>query len=175
MASKFYVTETEYVGPNEDYADRDWFDISTEPARFNCSHEINLDGWCGTTNDHALYAYGEFETLEQARHFVEEKLEGKFREEHDLSGCYGDVLARYKVGKYVPFSPRDTYEWARSTLSDISSDMTDDQIRLLADEVESAANSEIGATLDRRRLEKMFFEQRDELKYLEEDNSMELG
>lgn len=52
--------------------------------------------------------------------------------------------------------------------------MTDDQIRLFADKMESEANSE-GITLNRKTLEKMFIEQRDELKYLEEDNSMELG
>lgn len=176
MVSKFYVIETEYAGPQNDHdpADRHWFDISTEPARGNSSHKINLHGWCGTTDGYSVYAHGEFDTLEQARHFVEEKLEGKFREEDEI-GDHEGISARYKVGKYVPYNAQDTYEWARSTLSDISSNMTDDQIRMLVDEMESAANSEAGATLDRQALEKMFIRQRDELRYLEEDNSMGLG
>lgn len=175
MSEKFYVTETEYVGPQSDHnaTDGHWFDIRTKPEFGNTRDDIILHGWCGVDRDYSVYAHGEFDTLEQARHFIEEKLEGKFREEDDVR-YYCFVSARYKVGKYVPYSAEHTYEWARDTLSEISSNMTDDQIRLFADKMESEANSE-GITLNRKTLEKMFIEQRDELKYLEEDNSMGLG
>ena len=178
MASKFYVIETEYAGPQNDHdsADRHWFDISTEPVCVNRRGDIILQGWCGVNRDYSVYAHGEFDTLEQARHFVEEKLEGKFREEdEDEIRDHEGISARYKVGKYVPYNAQDTYSWAHETLSDISSNMTDDQIRALVDEMESAANSEIGATLNRKTLEEMFSRRRDELRYLEEDNSMGLG
>lgn len=66
----YYVIETQYVGPNQTqdhYVDVDRIEISTTPAITNCSHEVRTNGWCGTTNDWAVYAHGEYDTIEDAR------------------------------------------------------------------------------------------------------------
>ena len=34
------------------------WDIHTSPAHTNMSHQPRLRGWCGTTNDVAVYAHG---------------------------------------------------------------------------------------------------------------------
>lgn len=47
--------------------------IQTEPDRTNMSDEPKSEGWLGTTNGLHAYAHGEFETLEEAATFVEEK------------------------------------------------------------------------------------------------------
>lgn len=60
---KFYVIETNFV--NAEIGDK--VEIRTTPARTNFSHEERLSGFCGATNNKAVYAHGEFSTLEAAR------------------------------------------------------------------------------------------------------------
>jgi hypothetical protein len=64
----YYVIAIEYVGPNpQDHVNDDTIGIYTEPARANLTGEARTSGWCGTTNDRATYAHGEYHTLEGAR------------------------------------------------------------------------------------------------------------
>lgn len=60
---KFYVIETNYV----DRENGDKVEIRTSPARTNFSHEERINGFCGATNNKAVYAHGEYSTLEAAR------------------------------------------------------------------------------------------------------------
>ena len=70
----YYVIETNYAGPNHDqHADADIIEISTAPAITNSSHEVRIEGWCGTTNDWAVYAHGEYASAEEARAAIAEK------------------------------------------------------------------------------------------------------
>lgn len=62
-AQKYYVVETNYV----DNESGDKVEIRTAPARTNFSHEVRIIGFCGATNNKAVYAHGEFATLESAR------------------------------------------------------------------------------------------------------------
>lgn len=60
---KFFVVETNYV----DTMHGDRVEIRTAPARTNFSHEVRIIGFCGATNNRAVYAHGEYSTLEAAR------------------------------------------------------------------------------------------------------------
>lgn len=60
---KFYVVETNFV----DTESGDKVEIRTTPARTNFSHEERIIGFCGATNNRAVYAHGEYSTLEAAR------------------------------------------------------------------------------------------------------------
>lgn len=62
-AQKFYVVETNFV----DTENGDRVEIRTTPARTNFSHEVRIKGFCGATNNKAVYAHGEYNTLEEAR------------------------------------------------------------------------------------------------------------
>lgn len=62
-ARKYYVIETNYV--DDESGDR--VEIRTTPARTNFSHEVRIIGFCGATNNKAVYAHGEFATLDAAR------------------------------------------------------------------------------------------------------------
>lgn len=62
-AQKYYVIETNYV----DAESGDKVEIRTSPARTNFSHVVRLTGFCGATNNRAVYAHGEYSTLEAAR------------------------------------------------------------------------------------------------------------
>ena len=62
-AQKYYVIETNFV--NAEKGDK--VEIRTAPARTNFSHEVRIIGFCGATNNKAVYAHGEFATLEAAR------------------------------------------------------------------------------------------------------------
>ena len=66
----YYIIEKNYVGPlvgADEYIDADTISICTRPALKNLSGEPCADGWCGTTNNWAVTAYGEHPTLEAAR------------------------------------------------------------------------------------------------------------
>lgn len=165
----FYIIETKYVGPNkgqDQYADLDKIEISTSPAITNSSHERCTEGWCGTTNDWAVYAHGEYATIEEARAAITEK----FAEVRD-SDANGDsfqvddedIVETYKPGKYAPMSSQATADWSCEGIqSDIEAETTDEDIVELIAEYEAEANSN-GFTLH-NDLEGFMQEFRDELK-----------
>lgn len=144
----FYIIETNYTGPNQtQYVDLDKIEIRTSPAITNCSHESRSDGWCGTTNNSAVYAHGEYITIEEALAALAERF-GAVRD----SDAYGDsfesdgddVVAIYKPGKYIPMSSQATADWA---YGGIEASTTDERITELVAEYEAEANSN-GYTLD---------------------------
>lgn len=149
----YYIIETNYVGPNQtqdQYVDVDKIEISTSPAITN-NHEERTEGWCGTTNGWAVYAHGEYSTIEEARAAITEKF-GEVRDS-DTNGDsfesdYENVVETYKPGKYAPMSSQATADWAYEGIqSDIEADTTDERIAELVVAYEAEANSN-GYTLD---------------------------
>lgn len=147
----YYVTETNYVGPNKNddrYCDADFIEISTSPAVKNLSREVCTDGWCGTTNDWALYAHGEFETEQAAREFIQAKWAIRDDEEFDPRYADDGVIARFKIGALEQLSRQRTEDWIYAAMQcDVTADTTDEKISELADEYESSANAD-GVTLE---------------------------
>ena len=161
----YYIIETNYVGPNRAegrYLDSDTIEIRYTPAITNSSREERTEGWCGTTNDWAVYAHGEHATIEEARAAIAQKF-GEVRD----SDANGDrfesddenVIETYKPGKYAPMSSEATAEWA---CSEIEADTTDDRIVELVAEYEAEANSS-GYTLG-SDLEGFMLKRRQELR-----------
>lgn len=165
----YYITATEYVGPNQDqanYIDADTIEISTEPARTNMSNEIEIDGWCGTTNDFAVYAHGEYNTLDEARDAIKD-IFGDVRD-HYVGFDYFEsddenVIEVYKPGQYQPMTDNETGDWLYESIhTDINADTSDEQMDKLVTIYESEANSE-GYTLG--NIEKLMEQYRLELKW----------
>jgi hypothetical protein len=163
----YYIIETNYVGPNQtqdQYVDVDKIEISTSPAITNSSHEERTEGWCGTTNDWAVYAHGEYATIEEARAAIAEKFGDSFESDDE------DVVETYKPGKFAPMNSQATADWAYEGIrSDIDADTTDERIAELVTEYEAEANSN-GYTLD-SDLEDFMRERRQELRDELEDEA----
>lgn len=144
---KHYVIEERYTGPNQDqHIDADVIKITTEPARTNSSNEICLDGWCGTTNDWAVYARGEYDNKEAAESFIAETYkDARFLEESDI--VEGDTVAIYKPGKYEPLCKEATGNFIYDSLQEsVTVSTTDAEISALVDDWEAAAHEQ-GCTL----------------------------
>ena len=163
----YYIIENNYVGPaNEQITDLDNVVISTTAAKTNCSQEEKTEGWCGTTNDWAIYAHGEYDTIEEARAAITDKF-GAVRDTDPNGERYDsddeDVVETYLPGKYAPMSSESTAYWAYEGIqSDIEADTTDERIAELVAEYEAEANSN-GYTLD-SDLEDFMQERRQELR-----------
>ena len=170
----YYVIETNYVGPNRDqHVDDDRIEISTIPARTNSSKEIKLEGWCGTTNDWAVFAHGQFDTQAEAEAFIAEQF-GPVREAGEDEFPFGfddGVVACFRKGKYIPMDAEGTgnYCWPGIEV-DITADTTDEEIDALVEQYESIVNGE-GYTLDKRSLWETMESRRDQLEQLAENNS----
>jgi len=171
----YYVIETNYVGPNQaqnQYADIDRIEISTSPAITNSSHEERTEGWCGTTNDFAVYAHGEYATIEEARAAITDRF-GEVRDSDANGKAFESddehVVETYKPGKYTPMSSQATADWAYEAIQSVAADTTDERIAELVGELEVAANGE-GYTLD-SDLEEFMKERRQELRDELEDEA----
>lgn len=171
----YYVIETNYAGPNHDqHADADIIEISTAPAITNSSHEVRIEGWCGTTNDWAVYAHGEYASAEEARAAIAEKF-GDVRDSDPNGERFEsrdeDVVETYKPGKYAMMSSQETADWSYEGIqADIEANTTDERIAELVTEYEAEANS-CGYTLDSDLdtfMQKRRQELRDELEEEEE-------
>ena len=172
----YYIIETRYVGPNQtqdQYVDVDTIEISTSAAITNSSHEERTEGWCGTTNDWAVYAHGAYDTLEEARAAITEEF-GEVRDSdangYSFEADDEDVVETYRPGKYAPMSRQDTADWAYEGFRfDIKADTTDERIAELVTEYEADANRN-GYTLD-SDLEDFMQERRQELRDELEDEA----
>jgi hypothetical protein len=150
----YYIVEQNYVGPNRDedqYVDADRIEIRTSPAIANRSRRPRTEGWCGTTNDWAVYAHGQYTTIEDARAAIAD-IFGDARDcdahGHRFESDDDAVVEVYRPGKYAPMSSQATADWAYDAIrSDITADTTDERITELVAEYEAAANAE-GYTLD---------------------------
>lgn len=149
-----YIIETKYVGPNktqQQYVDANKIEICTAPAITNSSHEERTEGWCGTTNDWAVYAHGEFATIVEARAAITEKF-GEVRDSDASGDRYEtedeNVVEIYKPGKYEPMSRQATADWTDETIQSEIKDYTSDEcIAELVAKCEAEANS-YGYTLN---------------------------
>jgi len=148
MTKKFYVIETEYVGPNQDqHIDDDVIRIQAEPERGNMSNEIVLDGWCGTTNDWAVYAHGSYDTEQEAEDFIRRDF-GDVRDVTNDVISGPNVMAVFKQGIYTPMSRSESWDWIYNDIeNEITADTTDDDLKIFLSDCESSANSE-GLTLN---------------------------
>ena len=172
----YYIIETNYVGPNQtqdQYVDVDRIEISTSPAMTNSSQEDRAEGWCGTTNDWAVYAHGEYAAIEEARVAIAEKF-GEVRDANangdSLESDDEDVVETYKKGKYAPMSSQATADWAYEGIqADIEATTTDERIAELVVEYEAEANIQ-GFTLD-GGLEGFMLQRRQELLEAPEDEA----
>lgn len=143
----FYIIETKYVGPNSyasEYVDVDKIEISTTPALTKSSHEVRTEGWCGTTNDLAEYAHGEYATLEEARAAITD-IFGDVRDTDSVGDPIvsddKDIVETYKPGKYLPMSGEEVAFWAYDMVFDeITADTTDERIAELGRMAEAEAN-----------------------------------
>lgn len=173
--TKFYIIETNYVGPNRDqHVDADKIEISTSPALTNILHEERTQGWCGTTNDLAVYAYGEYDTIEEARAAIDAEFGEVRRGDNEGNGFESSddesVVETYKPGRYAPMSRQATFDWAYDSIeADIEADTTDERIEELVAEYEADANFN-GYTLD-SGLEDLMNERRQELRDELEDEA----
>ena len=143
---KYYVIEEKYAGANQDqHLDDNTIKITTEPARTNSSHEICLDGWCGTTDDWAVYARGAYDSKEAAEKFI--KTLYKDTRETDFDDNDQSIVAVYKPGKYEPISKEATGNFIFDSLQEsVATSTTDDEISALVDDWEREANGQ-GCTL----------------------------
>lgn len=164
----YYIIETNYVGVNQDqHIDDDTVEISTAPAIYNSSLEICLDGWCGTTSDYAIYAHGDYPTIDAAREAVG-AIFGDVRERNSAGDYYidqnsdRDIVAIYRKGRYEPMSREHTGNWLYDSMtSDITVETSYDEIKTLLADYKSAATDE-GCTLH-PDAEEMMLEYRQQL------------
>lgn len=169
----FYVTRTTYVGPNpgdERNSDFDYISIRTAPALTNSSQEPCFNGWCGTTDDLSVHAYGEYETLMAARAFIRQRW-GDTRD----TDRNGEPFERedehtvevYRLGRYTPMSESHTADWlAEAIARDIAADTSDARIDELLARYQADANAE-GYALH-KFADQLLREARDEMKQARE-------
>ena len=143
---KYYVIETENVGPNSDeHLDEHTFGISTKPATTNQSHEPRINGWCGTTNDWSVDAHGEFDSYVDALDKIREltKNEG-FRDDPDFSQDDDEsIVARFIAGSKPRLNAEQTADYFYSGIRElVRADMTDEEVEAFIEEQIEAAESE---------------------------------
>jgi len=163
----YYVIETDYVGPGQDtdqYIDAGQICISTVPARTNRSGESRTEGWCGTDNGWAVYAHGQYATVDEARDAIA-NIFGDVRPlEYVAAGSDDGVIEAYKPGKYVPYGPDATAVWAQDVIiEDIGPDTSDERIKELVTDYVSYGRDE-GVMLDQRCLRHLMIERRAEMR-----------
>lgn len=172
----YYIVEVGYVGPNADqdrYVDADKIEITTRPLRTNQSGEICTEGWCGTTNDWAFYAHGEYPSVEEARAAIRQRF-GQVRDSEPNGDAFEAmdeaVVEVYKHGRLKPMSARASIEWAYDDISkEIGASTSDDAIEATVGQLDAAARQD-GYQIDQRAVRKAMEERRqDERMELEED------
>lgn len=158
MADKptYYVVETEYTGPNagaENFTDLDKIEIRTTPAIDQRTGEPRADGYCGNHNDFETTACGAFDTLDEAKASITERV-GEIRSESAAGEPFkstdhdDDVVEIFKPGKYEPMSRSDTAQFVENqSAGDLQADSTDEKIAELVKACEAEVNR-TGYTLD---------------------------
>lgn len=157
--TQFYVVQHSYVGPNQnEHVDADRIEITTMPARSNMApYGIITEGWCGTTNDWCVEAFGAFDDIDAARAQVETF--GEMREV-DVFVNGEEIVEIYKFGKFAPMGREGTGNWAyEGVLCSVDAATTDHEVTDLVAEFEASANDE-GYALDQEYLREMLEDQR---------------
>ena len=164
----YYIIETKYVGPNPhaEGADVNRVEISLSPTVTNSSGEVRIKGWCGVTNDWAVYAHGEYETLDAAVTAIAE-IFGDVRDA-DANGDKFEsddeyAVRVYKPGKFIPMSRENAGNWIfDAAQKEIDASWTDKELLALDKRLEDEANAE-GYTLP--SIFDMLVDWRDECKH----------
>ncbi len=152
---KFYVVETNYVGPNTQvHIDGDELEIRTSPALYNSSRKPCISGWAGTTNDWATYAHGEFSDITSAMKYVRENWGTRDAENNP---CDEHVLRTFKIGNLQPLTREETENYIWPEIGLIPQDITDDEIRVRIDDWTEAAEID-GYALDCKHAERLIFD-----------------
>ncbi|UMA67437.1 hypothetical protein LVO79_21555 (plasmid) [Roseivivax marinus] len=149
----YYLVETEYVGINcgEDrYVDTHRIEIRMSPA-CDFDGEVCVDESCGEIAGWATRGIGAYQKIENAREAIE-RIFGDTRQvsyaEYDPSVEAGQVIEAYKPGRFTPLTRQETEVWAWDGLDiDITEATTVEDIAVLVQEYESAANTNCGFTL----------------------------
>jgi hypothetical protein len=136
------------------------------PGRTNSSREIRTDGWLGTNNDWSRHAYGEHETVEDARAEILARGPCRpadsewVRSDYDQNemGC----VELYTVGQYQALNAAESADWCYNGRSKITADTTDAVIAQMVADDEDAANGE-GLTLDKDAVLELYTSHRDDL------------
>lgn len=168
---KYYVVATQYVGPNSEWwVDYDKVEITTEPPRGNSrgldgEYPIIINGWCGTTNDVAVYGLGEFDSIDEARAavFIETPNGRRLVEEDNEYFVEDGVIETYKYGNEKPLTRDDTvvyiYEDAECFVTDQT---TDAEITVWCEQMQESARVE-GFKLNNTAVQNHLLRLREEL------------
>ena len=126
---------------------------------------MRTDGWCGTTNDWAVRAHGQYASIEDAWAAIEETFgDVRATRTDDVNWMFKKfhIVENYKIGEYEPMTSQETADWANDAIEqDIQAETTDERIAELVADYEEDANSQ-GYTL--RNLEGLMKERRQELR-----------
>jgi len=154
----YYVIENEYTGPNQHNIATDhknivnghFFEVRTEPGRKNMSKEAAVGSraepiWLGSSNDWDAYAWGEYETEEEAISvaitLASEAGHGFRFVEAGEPGAE-DGFCRAYVGDEAWSNVVDAAEWLQELSYEelgIHQGMTDLEIERLAEDLEAVS------------------------------------
>lgn len=118
--------------------------ITNKPARTNMSGEILLDGWCGTTDNVSVIAFGEYDSQAEAQAFIDQYFNGDLRytewDEND-----GDIVAMYKLGKYEPMDLESTGSFIHDEMVErVTAETSDYELDDMVNEWEREARRNLG-------------------------------
>lgn len=171
----FYVIETQYVGPNSldsQHIDSHVFEVATQPAMTNSSHDVCTEGWCGTTNDSSVYAHGEYHSQQAAEEWITQHLsESGYREdeldqpaEQHMDDAQDGIVARYRPVRYEPMTAEATKDWVFEALDEVAADTSDQAVADLVAMLQESSRTEINAELDEDTVREAINERQQELR-----------
>ncbi len=142
---RYYVIE--YTDETSSYPNFDHVVISEEPERTNMSNEVRIEGWCGTTNGTCVHARGMYDSIEEARAFIDKHYEEGVREVEHFIDEGATVIAKFLIGRYEKLDRGATSEYVWDELDErITAQSTDQEIEAIAADLEETANGD-GFTL----------------------------
>lgn len=136
-ASKFFVVESRYDGPNE-RSDADRIGIYLTPAVNNGDGAACVEGWAGTTDDVTTIAHGQFDTIEAAEAKIAELY--PFRRDADPDDPSGDCVAMYRPGQFATMTRSATAEWLYDAILELTGSETDNDLEAILSVSEANAN-----------------------------------
>jgi hypothetical protein len=134
MAEKYYLVETEWVGPDPDeHVLEHTFTITTEQPLTNLGRQpLDKPGWLGTTNDwderyHGMFSRREDAILHMHKHYPR-AVESDEDEDEFLV--------------HPEESTSDIDDWIDGGCDDVDADTTDEEIKEIARKIEADANEQ---------------------------------
>lgn len=143
----YYVIVAKDVGPNErdshgDYLPQDGeLFIQTVPGEKNLSHEPCTEGWLGTTNGIAVYAHGEFDTLEAAQATADDlgftEVDDEFEDDNDPP-----LIIERRLTPRDARQQWDAGDWLSSDPGGLTANTSDAELTALAVQLDAEALAE---------------------------------